>query len=474
MGDRARAVEAFKIGEQHAKVNPTQAFNNFMSAAYIDPTWGQAHYQVGNNLMDLQKHYAAIAAYRRALECKNEPLEEARIYANLGYALSTIGDLDESLEASTKATELDPLLPMPWANLSLVYQLLNRTEMAVSCAMKSHELDKDDPAYEVQLAFALMHNRQFADGLKYFEARFPYKLTKYLSMPFTKWRGERNKIVYVAADQGLGDSLSFARFVPEAARRCKHLFLGVQPEMISVLEWALTKHDNITIQPMGQNFPGYDHWTTFVSLPWAMGLSNEEIINCPHIDPRIGSGSRHWRVPDRALHIGIAWAGSELNLINHHRSIPLPLFLELQRCPGVQLYSLQMDDKKKELGDWGVTPVVRDLSGYITSVADTVGIMKNLDLVVSCESACAHIAALADVECWIPYSLLGKDFRIGITGEQAIWAPKTKYFLQERRGEWGDVFAKMVTALRGRLGQVDEQRGAISPRELARTSALGG
>ena len=471
MGDRARAIEAFKVGDQHARTNPTQAFHNFMAAAYIDPTWGQAHYQVGNNLMDLQKHYAAVAAYRRALECENEPLEQAKVYANLGYALSTIGELDESLEMSTKATELDPKLEMAWANLSLVYQLLNRVEMAVTCAMKAHQINPDDPAYEVQLAFALMHNRQFAEGLKHFEARFPYKLTQYLSMPFTKWRGERDKIVFVAADQGLGDTLSFARFVPAAAKRCKHLFLSVQPAMIRVLEYAFARIDNITIQPLGQNFPGYDHWTTFVSLPWALGLTTEEIVNCPHIDPRIGRGPSNWKVPDRKLHIGIAWAGSELNLINHHRSIPLVSFLDLYRCPGIQLYALQKDERTKDLVDWAVTPVVRDLSGYISDVADTVGYMKQLDLVISCESACAHIAALADVECWVPYSRGGKDFRIGITGERAIWTPKTRYWLQEKAGDWRPVFDRMVAELSGRLGALDEQGGAIPPRKLSTATA---
>lgn len=465
MGDRARAVEYFKMGEQSVGANATQAFHNFMAAAYVDPTWGQAQYQVGNNLTDLQKHHAAVAAYRRALECNDfEPTDLAKVYANLGFMLETIGEIDEALEKSTRATELDPTLPMPWCNLSLIYQLLNRTETAVSCATKAYEIDSDNPTYEVQLAFALMHNRQFAEGLKHFEARFPYKLTQYLSMPFTKWRGERDKIVYVAADQGLGDTLSFARFAPEAAKRCKHLFLGVQPAMLKVLEWSLTKYDNITVQPLGQNFPGYDHWTTFVSLPWAMGLTTEEIVNCPHIDPRIGPGRRDWKVTDRKIHIGIAWAGSELNLINNHRSIPLQNFLALYECPGVQIYSLQMDDRKKDLLDWGATPVIRDLSGYIADVADTVSIMKNLDLVISCESACAHIAALAGVECWVPYAKLGKDFRIGITGEQAIWTPKHRFFLQEKAGEWKPVFARMVEELRGRVGGVDEQRGEVSPR----------
>lgn len=451
MGDRARAVEFFNTGEREARTNQAQAFNNFTAATYVDPTWGKAHYQLGNNLSDLGYYAAACAAYRRALDCQHTDDDLAKVLTNYGYMLQTIGEIDEALEISQRAVELDPKLPMAWCNLSLQHQLFNDTETSVSCALKAVELDPDNHTYQVQLAFAYMHNRQFAEGLKWFEARFPYKLTNYLSMPFTKWRGEEGKMVYVAADQGLGDTLSFARFVPLAAARCKHLFLGVQSELLKVFEWAFIKIPNLTIQPLSQNFPGYDHWTTFVSLPWALGLTDEQIVNQPHIDPRIGKGRRDWRVPDRKLHIGVAWSGSELNLINNHRSIPLLQFLDLYQCPGVQLYALQMDKKKQDLVDTGTVTVIRDLSGYIADVADTVAVMKNLDLVISCESACAHIAALADVECWVPYSKLGKDFRIGVDGSKAIWTPKTIYWLQETAGDWKPVFTRMVDALKLRL-----------------------
>lgn len=448
MGDRAQAEAFFKAGEAHVGTNVNQAFQNFVSASYIDPTWGQAHYQVGNNLSDLRHIHAATAAYRRALECKQDSENRAKTLANLGYSLQQIGELDEALETSLQATLLMPDLSLAWINLSIVHYLQNNTETAVSCALRAYEQQKTDASFEVALAFAYMHNRQFKEGLAHFEARFPYKLTQYLALPFTKWRGERDKIILIAADQGLGDTLSFARFVPQAAERCKHVFLHVQPQLVTLFQWAFIHLDNVTIQPLGNNFPGYDHWTTFVSLPFAMGLSEKEIVDAKHIDPKISASSRQWRVPDRKLHIGIAWAGSTLNLINAHRSIPIVHFLELYRVPGVQLYSLQVDERKQDLVDSGMAPVVRDLSGYIGGVHDTIGIMKNLDLVIACESSVPHMAALADVPCWVPYSQLGKDFRIGITGEKAIWTPKARYWLQKRAGDWRPVFDAMVTELR--------------------------
>lgn len=470
MGDRARAVEYYKAAEQAVSSNATQAFNNFVAAAFVDPTWGQAHFQCGNNLHDLQKPYSAVAAYRRSLECDLDDETKAKVLSNLGYMLQVIGQLDEALEILLQAADLDPKLMQTWVSLSIVHYLLNNTETSVSCALKAYESDTDNCEYEACLAFAYMQNRQFKEGLHHFEARFRWKLQQFLRFPFTRWRGEKNKIIFVCADQGLGDTLSFARFIPHAAKMANHLYLGVQPPLMRTFEWAFMKYDNITIQPLGQNLPGYDHWTTFVSLPAAMGLSEEEIVTAPHINPGIGAGRKDWKVPNRKLHVGIAWAGSNLNPINNHRSIPLTHFLDLQKVPGIQLYGLQADERKQDLIDWGTSAVIRDLSGYIADVSDTAAIMKNLDLVISCESACAHIAALAGVECWVPYSRLGKDFRIGIDGSKAIWTPKHRFFLQTEE-TWTQTFERIAEALGQKIALLDEQRGTVSSRKLEKASA---
>lgn len=466
MGNREAAQQFYSAGEQAAANNRnnsaglTQAYANFVAAAYADPTWGQAHYAVGNNAADLGMHDAAIAAYRRSLECEHTPQNAARVHCNIGWQLHIVGKTQEAFEHLSKSTDLDPTIPMAWCNLSMVHYTMNQTETAVSCAMKADELMPDDPTMQVNLAFALMHNRQFAEGLRYFEARFRYKLHQYLSFPFTKWRGELNKVIFVAADQGLGDTLSFSRFVEAAAVRSKYLHLCVQPELMRLFTSAFSHLKNVNLMPLGTPFPAYDHWTTFVSLPTAMGLRTEDIVDQPHIDYDARKLRGDWKVADRKFHIGIAWSGSALNDINHHRSIDLKHFLDLYEVPGVQLYSLQKDAKKQDLYDTGASSTVRDLSGYISDVTDTLAIMKDLDLVISCESAVAHMAALADVDCWVPYSYCGLDFRIGPTGEKAIWTPKTTYFKQGDDQSWKPVFADMIEVLHARLDQASifEQR----------------
>ena len=455
MGNRAAAEQFYRTGEQAAQNNRdnsaglTQAYGNFIAAAFVDPTWGQAHYAVGNNACDLNMPYAAIAAYRRALECENTNENLARIHCNLGWQLHMVGRTQEAYENSMRSIDLDPTIAFSWLNLSIIHYIMNQTETAVSCAMRAQQLLPDDPTAHIALAFSLMHNRQMAEGLKWFEARFRYKLHQYLSFPFTRWQGETDKVIFVAADQGLGDTLSFARFVPRAAGRAKFLHLCIQPELIRLFREMFGHIQNLSIIPLGTPFPAYDHWTTFVSLPTALGLNDETIIGQEHVayNPPRTAGS--WKVPDRKLHVGIAWSGSALNDINKYRSIPLHHFLELQRVPGIQLYSLQKDAKKQDLYDTGASSVVRDLSGYISDVVDTLSFMRELDLVIACESAVPHMAALAGVECWVPYSRMGKDFRIGIDGTKAIWTPRARYFLQGEDDAWENTFERMVGELRG-------------------------
>lgn len=473
MGNRTDAKAMYDAGlyaaQHHRNHNNglTQAFSNFVSASYADPTWGEAHYAVGNNNADLKFPHVAISAYRRALECENSDENRAKIYCNLGWQLGIVGQLEEAIDYLQKSVELDSSLGIAWMNLSMLHYAVDQTETAVSCALKARELMPDDATAETNLAFAYMHNRQFKEGFEAFEARFRYKLHQYLSMPFTRWRGEKDKTLFVAADQGLGDTISFARFVERTARISKFVHLCVQPELMRLFEHSFSHLKNTNIIPTQSPFPAYDHWTTFVSLPHCLGLSTEDIINEPHIAYRgFSNDARRWKVSDRKLHIGIAWAGSKLNDINHHRSIPLTQFLDLYRVPGIQLYSLQKDERRQDLFDTGAISTICDLSGHITDVSDTVAIMKKLDLIICCESAPGHIAALADVECWIPYSRLGKDWRIGPTGRNAIWTPKHKFFLQGDDPTWQSAFDRIVASLREKVGSLDEQGSGASSKTV--------
>jgi len=463
VGNRDHATKLLIKGEEAAQSQPTNqdhAYQLLASACYADPSWAQAFYVNGCTASDLIRPHAAVALFRRTLEGEQTPDERHRTLTNLAWELMKIGKQREAMPLLQQAIDLSPKSSLPWMHLGMCHQTFGETQTAVSCARKCFELaDPNDgqgyPIAEFQLAFALLFNRQYAEGLKHFESRFAARLPNFLLYPYPKWKGEHGKTLFLVADQGLGDTLSYARFLPEAASRCRYIHMCVQSELRRVFEYAFRHLPNINFLPSPSNFPGdADAWSTFVSLPYALGSTDDQIRAAPNIEMLCPSMSNAWKVPDRKFHIGIAWSGSPMNDIDKHRNIPIHHFVELYRCKGVQLYSLQMDTKKSDLNLWGFAPLIRDLSGFCRDVADTCSILEELDLVISVESALGHICSMYDKECWIPYSFLGRDYRLGVN-EQAerLWTPKHRVFQQKDDMRWEPVFERIVEALYAKVAE---------------------
>ncbi len=466
MGDRKTAVDFYNSGASAAndKANPqnlTTAYNLFVSSVYADPTWWQSSYQCGNNVADLGHHAAAVASYRRSLACDLGDEDKAKVCANLCDRLHKIGHVEESLHYGRLAVQLDPKSIVAWINLSVTYQTMRLPKDSVAAAQVAYDLNHDDVSAQMCLAFALLFDGQYVRGFDMFEARYRYALHSFTQYPYPKWRGERDCTLMLVADQGMGDTLDFARFVPEVLRRVKFAHVAVHRELMRPFQQAFIRHDNIDIVPLQPNFRQADFYTSFVSLPWSLKLTQEEIVGTPQINlPSSGVASMYnqsWKVKDAKVHIGIAWAGSALNQINPYRSIPVATFLELYRVSGIQLYSLQVGERSKDMHEQGCAASIKDLTGHIGDVSDTVSFLQHLDLVISCESALPHICAAVGRECWVPYSWLGRDWRLGVSGEARLWTPKHRVFLQNEGEAWEPVFARIVEVLKERVHGIDRK-----------------
>lgn len=465
MGDRRVAILQFNDAvrqNQGAKSGAggdvNLAYQLHSSAVMADDTFGMGWHELGNVVGDLSHSAASIAAHRRALELPDgetpgdlNPAARAKSLVNLGHRLHVLGRNEEGMRAILQAIQMDNRIPQAWCCLSLCLSIEGKHERAVAAARRGLDLEPDNATIETALALALMFNGNMRDGLKHYEARFRYKLRHFLSFPYPQWHGEEGKTVWLVADQGLGDTLSFARFVPQAAARAKFLYLGVQKELVRLFRASFQRIPNIEIIPMPAPFPPADCWATFVSLPTALGLSEDEIRNCPHIDVPQFSVGMNWKSPDRRFHIGVAWRGSTLSDIDHHRSFPVEHLLRLYEVPGVQLYSLQVGEKANELHQAGAAALIRDLSPFINDVADTTAIIRNLDLIVTVESALGHVASACEAQCWIPYSRLGRDYRASADGTAPIWSPRHRFFRQHENRQWDDVFTDIVDALREKV-----------------------
>ncbi len=464
MSDRLSALRLYNAGTL-ARDNDTdpehleRAYSLLSSSTIVDPTLAAGWYSTSVANGDMGRVAASVAGYRRQLENPigtapgDLTLEyKAKGLCNMGRELYRMGLMDEALVAVTAAIKIDCTMGPAWCTLSMIEMIDGDLRKALAFAYRAFMLDPTNPAIEVQLAFVLLHAGEYAEGLKHFERRFEYRLKNFLTYPYPRWTGECDKTLFLVSDQGIGDTLSFSRFLPMAAERCKLIHAVVHPELVRLFRASFQKITNIDIVPSPPNgFPSADCWSTFVGLPTALGLTTQEIKDAPNIAiPSFHIGTK-WKAPGRKLHIGVAWAGSPANDIDGHRSFSVTNYLELYRTPGLQLYSLQVGPRSKELHDAGCAALIWDLAPQIRDVSDSVAIIRELDLVITCESALGHIAGMMGKETWVAYSWRGRDYRIGDGLKDVLWNPNHRIFMQGKDADWRPVFDSMVDELRQRV-----------------------
>lgn len=462
MGDRKAAILQFNQAAAPADAaragrGDWQLPYQLYSSACMSDEMPMAFHELGNTLADMQHSAAALAAFRRSIELPDgqvpgdmNPTARAKSLVQIAYRLYVLGRIEEASVVIDEAVEMNPDIPQAYCVRSLILSMQGEHLLACENARLGLEMDPENATIETALGLNLLFRGDLALGLKYFEARFRYKLKHFLTFPYPQWHGESGKTVYLVADQGLGDTLSFARFLPEAAKRCKFLYVGAQKELVRLFKASFQHITNIEIiPPMATGWPPCDSWTTFVSLPTAIGINDEQIKSAPGIAIPQFTVPLSWRSPDRKIHIGVAWRGSTLSDIDHHRSFAVENLLRLYEIPGVQLYSLQADSKSNELHTAGCAALIRDLSPFINDVADTTAIIQHLDLVVTVESALGHIAGACGKRTIIPYSALGQDYRLGRNGENIIWYPNHSVVKQKHNEPWSETFGRVVEAVRG-------------------------
>jgi tetratricopeptide (TPR) repeat protein len=470
MGDRISALRCMQQAQQclqNAATDPQApqlTYQLYQSSVISDPTFAEGWIAVGDSDMGYSRLNGAVAAYRRALELPDgnetgdiNPERRAKVKVSMGECLRRLGYVEEALELNYEAAHYDQTLAYPWLNISQCLSTLGNMEGSLAAAKSAYALDHKDCKLQMGLAFAHLFARNYAEGLKYFEARYEYKLKAFLSYPYPKWQGEADKQVYLVADQGIGDTLSFARFVPAACKRAKFVHMAVQPELLRLFAASFQNIPNLNMQPLPCPWPPAEAWTTFMSLPWALGLNDQQIIEAPNISvPSFTAVSTQWKSPDRKLHIGVAWAGAPANDIDAWRSFALDHLLRLYEVPGIQLYSFQVGERAPDLHNAGAATLMRDLSPQIRDVSDTIGLLRHMDMVICCESLLAHICAMMGVECWIPYSYHGREFRIGHDGRHRLWSPHHRIYKQGPNARWEPVFGRIVDDLRLRVSRLRE------------------
>lgn len=315
--------------------------------------------------------------------------------------------------------------------------------------------DLEPREYEVHrnLGFDLLTEGHLLEGFQELEWRL--RCPSYLvaegipTLSVPRWDGSRldGKTVLLWAEQGYGDNIQFIRYVPMMVER-GGLVAVVCPPVLRRL--FMTVKGVYTIYTTPEEFAGasYDYHAPIFSLPYIFGTALETIPAGPYLTS-VESTVR--LKPSAALKVGLVWAGNPEHANDWRRSLSLAYLLPLLQQPGVSWYSLQVGPATREIKRLGLSDEIQDLSPQLQDFADTADAINQLDLVISVDTAVAHLAGALGKPVWILLPA-GADWRWLEHRTDSPWYPSARLFRQPWPGNWVGV----VMAVRGALAELQD------------------
>jgi thioredoxin-like negative regulator of GroEL len=443
-----------------------------------------AHYLLGLMLHDEKGFAEAEPCFREALRLKPDYMDA--IYG-LGTALQQLGRLNEARDCYLRALQLRPDDLTARYNLGTLHQAEGRYAEAESeyrvvlhaapdhrdslmglagIAQLRGALDDargyfeqvlrqnpDDPEARFGLSLILLVRGQWAEGWEQHEARFRCSHIPRHDFAQPRWNGEATQqgTILVHAECGLGDAIQFVRYVPLVRGRAPgaQVILNVQRELMPLLAGSGLG----PLVPRGGALPAFDVHVPLMSLARIFETRVESTLaNVPYLksDPgRVGQ----WRARLAELDgfkVGIHWQGNPGFAVDRHRSMGLACFEPLARVSGVRLISLQ-----KGTGSQQVTAMrerfavieLAQLDEQGGAFMDTAAVIENLDLVITSDSAVAHLAGALARPVWLALSAVG-EWRWLLERADSPWYPTMRLFRQAQLDQWDEVFQRIAEALR--------------------------
>jgi tetratricopeptide (TPR) repeat protein len=398
---------------------------------------------LGHVLADTNRAEEAVAAYRDALRLKADLPE---IHSHLGLALRLAGRLEDAALALRQGVRRAPRDPVAYVNLAGIMKELGRLDEAETGYRTAIRLQADDPVAHFNLGVALLLAGRLADGWPEYAWRFRAAAARIPACDKPRWGGEPldGRTLLIRAEQGLGDTIQFCRYVRNAVARGSVVF-EVQPGLRALMANIIEPERIIQV---GDALPAFDVWCPLLDLPLLLGM---EAPLPPYLTPEPDRVAM-WRqrIGPQGRKIGIAWQGNPSAAVERGRSVPLNEFLPLARVPGIRLISLQKHHGLDQLAAVPEGMVVETLGEDFDTgpdaFADAAAVMQSLDLVISSDTSIPHLAGALGRPVWVALQHV-PDWRFQIAGETSLWYPSMRLFRQTKRGDWAGVFARIAQAL---------------------------
>jgi len=438
----------FNLGRAlHLQNRFEESAQELRQALALDGRFAMAFNELGNVMLGLESREGAIEAFGKSLQIE----DSLEVRYNLATAYFESGRLQEAIAEYQAAETRGFRIPPVYNNLGAIYRQLGQNKQAIQLFKKALTLDPQFDLARFNLAMMQLLTGNFTDGWAGYETRWKARNliqpTRYAQRGI--WEGEEvaGKRFLIDSEQGFGDSIQFARFIPVISARGAKTILITHPELRRLLK-TVPCLDEILSQP--QELPQFDLQCPMMSLPYRLGTTVETIpLSIPYVFPDAELVER-WksRIPrDERKKVGLCWWGNPTHSDDQRRSFSLEALAPLGAVADTWFCSLQKGPAARQAATPPAGMQIADWTSELNDFADTAALLANLDLVIACDTAVAHLAGAMGKPIWLMLPHVA-DWRWMVDRDDSPWYPSMRIFRQESAGDWAGLGEQVAGQLR--------------------------
>ena len=422
--------------------NTASAIELAMKVIINHPQNALAHNCLGTIYLNQNNLSQAEISFKKS--CSLSP-EFAEANNNLATTFLKKNEINLAHKYFNIALDIDPTNPAFWANKGAAYQAENQPQKAIGACNKALKINPNHADARWNRGIAYLLSGDLLKGFSDYETRWQLPEFKSLKRGSVLWTGQNlfRKSILVYSEQGFGDTIQFIRYIDNLKQLEPNL---VYFETHAALKTLIKQIDGIDVVfAKGETLPKTDFHIPLMSLPYIFKTTIQSIPNkVPYLHPPQVLPHIITKIIPKKFNVGICWKGRTTHKNDSNRSICIENLFPLFEMPDIQFYNLQLDHGESNILK---KYQIIDLSCQITDFSSTALIIKELDLVITVDTALAHLSGALGYKCWVllPFS---PDWRWLLKTSISPWYPSLKLFRQQTTGDWSSLIPIIKQSLK--------------------------
>lgn len=416
----------------------------------------QLRFNLGSAKLKQIRPTEALEQFKAGIRMRpDEPglrLGMANAYKLLGDFTSAESHLEDELEVCPESVDAA-------INLGWLLEEQNRIPEALVQYRKAMYYNLNDANLRWNHGLVCLTLGDYSRGWRDYEYRWAARNKQKPEYNSPEWKGDAlgERIILLHTEQGFGDSIMFHRFAYKLAETGASVILHCQP---ALKRFFSDQNPNMAVLDTNMTPPPHDVHASLMSLPFLMELNKEEALSVPKIIPRQKKSAIDFNSTNSSnKKIAFTWTSQIGTETGEKKSIPYSKFKQLFDVPNCDFYSVQINTEATEIADMNGRSNVHNLEESILDFKDTADLLSAMDLVISVDTAVAHLSGTLQIPTWVilPYAA---DWRWRIHRADSPWYPTIELFRQKNAGNWNTVLEEVKHCLSNYGKQMSPHRQA--------------